>query len=93
MGDHAAQKENEKVFLKIGTANYMCRVFLNKKYVGMHRGGSTPCYFDISEYLEHENRIMIQVDNTRRYDQVPALDTDWFNYGGVYRDIELIRVP
>ena len=93
MGDHAAQKENEKVFLKIGAANYMCRVFLNKKYVGMHRGGSTPCYFDISEYLEHENRIMIQVDNTRRYDQVPALDTDWFNYGGIYRDIELIRVP
>ena len=93
MGDHAAQKENEKVFLKIGAANYMCRIFLNKKYVGMHRGGSTPCYFDISEYLEHENRIMIQVDNTRRYDQVPALDTDWFNYGGVYRDIELIRVP
>lgn len=90
---YAAQKENEKVFLKIGAANYMCRVFLNKKYVGMHRGGSTPCYFDISEYLEHENRIMIQVDNTRRYDQVPALDTDWFNYGGVYRDIELIRVP
>ena len=70
MGDHAAQKENEKVFLKIGAANYMCRIFLNKKYVGMHRGGSTPCYFDISEYLEHENRIMIQVDNTRRYDQV-----------------------
>lgn len=90
---YAAQKENVKVFLKIGAANYMCRVFLNKKYVGMHRGGSTPCYFDISEYLEHENRIMIQVDNTRRYDQVPALDTDWFNYGGVYRDIELIRVP
>lgn len=59
----------------------------------MDSGGSTPCYFDISEYLEHENRIMIQVDNTRRYDQVPALDTDWFNYGGIYRDIELIRVP
>ena len=59
----------------------------------MHRGGSTPCYFDLTDLLEHENRILIQVDSTRRNNQVPALDTDWFNYGGIYRDIELIRVP
>lgn len=32
----------EEVFLKIGAANYLVRVFLNGEYVGMHRGGSTP---------------------------------------------------
>lgn len=90
---YAGQKEDERVFLKIGAANYLCCVFLNKKYVGMHLGGSTPAYFDITDDLEKENRIVIQVDNTRRREQVPALDTDWFNYGGIYRDIELIRVP
>lgn len=90
---YARQKDNERMILKIGAANYLCRVFLNKKYVGMHRGGSTPCYFDLTDLLEHENRILIQVDSTRRNNQVPALDTDWFNYGGIYRDIELIRVP
>lgn len=90
---YARQKDDERMILKIGAANYLCRVFLNKKYVGMHRGGSTPCYFDLTELLEHENRILIQVDSTRRNNQVPALDTDWFNYGGIYRDIELIRVP
>jgi beta-glucuronidase len=90
---YAPQDTDERVILKIGAANYLCRVFLNKKYVGMHRGGSTPCYFDITDYLEHENRIVLQADSTRRPEQVPPAETDWFNYGGIYRDIELIRVP
>ena len=71
----------------------MCRVFLNKKYVGMHRGGSTPFYLNITEFLAHDNRILIQADSTRRDNQVPPAVTDWFNYGGIYRDIEIIRVP
>lgn len=87
------RNDDERVILKIGAANYLCRLYMNKKYVGMHRGGSTPCYFDITDYLEKNNRIIIQVDNTRRDEQVPPAVTDWFNYGGIYRDIELIRVP
>ena len=87
------QREDERVLLKIGAVNYLCRVFLNKKYVGMHRGGSTPFYFDITDFLEHSNRILIQADSTRRDEQVPPAITDWFNYGGIYRDIEIIRVP
>lgn len=90
---YARQSDDERMILKIGAANYICRVFINKKYAGMHRGGSTPCYFDITDYLEHDNRIFLQVDNTRRHEQVPMENTDWFNYGGIYRDIELIRVP
>ena len=85
--------EGERVFLKLGGVNYICRVFLNKQYLGMHRGGSTPAYFEITDALQEENRIIIQADSTRRPEQVPTENTDWFNYGGVYRDIELIRVP
>ncbi|MGN0609013.1 MAG: glycoside hydrolase family 2 protein [Oscillospiraceae bacterium] len=90
---YAKQNDDERMILKIGAANYICRIFINKKYVGMHRGGSTPCYFDITDYLTHENRIIIQADSTRRSNQVPTMNTDWFNYGGIYRDIDLFRVP
>lgn len=90
---YSREKEGERVILRIGAANYLCRVFLNRQYIGMHRGGSTPCCFDITEYLQHDNRIILQVDSTRRNEQVPTANTDWFNYGGVYRDIDLIRVP
>ena len=86
-------EKDEKVFLRVGAANYILRVFLNGQYIGMHRGGSTPAYMDVSEALAKENRIIIQVDASRRPEQIPPENTDWFNYGGVYRDIELIRVP
>lgn len=88
-----ATEKDERVILKIGAVNYICRVFLNKEYVGMHRGGSTPCYLDITDYLQENNRIILAADSTRRPEQVPTENTDWFNYGGIYRDIELIRVP
>ena len=87
------KNEAERVFLKLGGVNYISRVFLNKQYLGMHRGGSTPAYFEITDALQEENRILIQADSTRRPEQVPTENTDWFNYGGIYRDIELIRVP
>lgn len=83
----------EEVFLKIGAANYLCRVFLNGEYVGMHRGGSTPAFWNVTKWLKKDNRIMIVVDSTRRAEQVPTENTDWFNYGGIYRDIKLIRTP
>ncbi len=85
--------DDEEVYLRIGAANYICRVFLNGEYIGMHRGGSTPAFFKVTEQLKEENRIIIAVDSTRRPEQVPTENTDWFNYGGVYRDIELVRVP
>lgn len=87
------KKDGERAVLKIGAANYVCRVFLNKQFVGMHRGGSTPAYFDITEYVEKQNRIIITVDNTRHPWQVPMENTDWFNYGGIYRSMELFVVP
>jgi len=83
----------KRVFLKFGAANYEAKVFLNKKYAGMHRGGSTPFYIEVTGMLEENNRLLVVVDNTRKKEAVPARNTDWFNYGGLYRDVELIRLP
>lgn len=82
-----------RCILRIGAASMLCRVFVNGTYVGMHRGASTPFFFDITELLAEDNRILISVDSTRRPEQVPTENTDWFNYGGIFRDIELIKVP
>ena len=89
------REEKERVILRIGAANYQCTVFLNGTYIGMHRGGSTPFCFDITDSLkeDEDNRILLVADSTRREEQVPEKNTDWFNYGGVYRDIELLYVP
>lgn len=87
------RNHDEKVFLRIGAANYACRVFINKQYVGMHSGGSTPFMFEITDYLQPDNRIILVVDAARKTDRLPMNNTDWFNYGGVYRSIDLYRVP
>ncbi len=83
----------ERVFIKIGAANYETRIFLNKQFIGYHKGGSTPFYVEVTDYLEKENRIQVVVDNSRRKDTLPADNTDWFNYGGLYRDVALFRLP
>jgi len=33
------------------------------------------------------------VDNTRHEDNVPTLETDWWNYGGLTRSVSLIELP
>ncbi|MCL2456674.1 MAG: glycoside hydrolase family 2, partial [Defluviitaleaceae bacterium] len=83
----------ERVFLKIGAANYQAAIFVNKKFMGTHLGGSTPFFVEITEVLQRENRIIIAVNNTRRRTNVPCENTDWFNYGGIFRDVEILRLP
>lgn len=85
---------DEKVFLRIGAANYESLIFINQKYVGKHEGGFTPFIVDVTNYLKkEENQILILVNNERKKDRIPSLITDWFNYGGIYREIELYKVP
>lgn len=86
-------RADERVFLAFEGVQYRCYLFVNGEYVGVHFGGSTPFSVDITEHLKPENRLFLVVDNTRRDTQVPMSNTDWFNYGGIYRDIHLVRVP
>mgnify|MGYP000994293120 CR=1 FL=1 len=83
----------ERVFIKFCAANYEARVFLNKEFIGFHQGGSTPFYVEVTGELQEANRLLVVVTNTRKRTNVPCENTDWFNYGGIYRDVELIRVP
>lgn len=88
------KEKDERIFLKFHGIQYEGFIFINKQYVGCHKGGSTGfCVEVTNEILEGDNRILIVADNTRRSHQLPALNTDWFNYGGIYRDVEIIRVP
>ncbi|MFQ5811948.1 MAG: glycoside hydrolase family 2 TIM barrel-domain containing protein [Anaerolineae bacterium] len=75
---------------------YLARVWLNDEYLGQHEGGYTPFEFDVSGIAEPgaENVIAVQVDNVRATDRIPATlrppwSFDWWNYGGIVRDISL----
>ncbi len=90
---HYENHGEKRVFIKFGAVNYEAKIFLNKIFIGMHKGGSTPFFIDVTDYLEKENRIIVVANNSRKRTNVPADNTDWFNYGGIYRDVDLIRLP
>ena len=87
------QNEDERIFLRIGAASYSSMVFLNKEFLGSHAGGSTPFFVELTGKLQKGNLLQICVNNDRTLDRVPMRNTDWFNYGGIYRDIALFRLP
>lgn len=87
------QWSGKQVYLRIGAANYETRVWINGRYLGRHLGGFTPFCLDVTGYVREENRLVASVDNQRKGGQVPSLHYDWFNYGGLFRDVELICVP
>jgi beta-glucuronidase len=81
-------------FLHFGAVAQRARVFLNGELVGEHEGGFTPFNFEVSGRLAAgRNSLVLQVDNTRHRDAVPTLHTDWWNYGGLTRSVQLLSVP
>lgn len=89
-----AKPAKRRLFLHFGAANYLASVYLNGQELGQHEGGFTPFDFEITDYVRpRDNFIVVRVDNTRRAEQVPALLTDWWNYGGITRPVTLVDVP
>jgi len=88
-------EENENVFLYFGAVNYRADVYLNGKKLGMHLGGFTPFNFEIPSgaLKSKDNFLVVKVDNKRFKDEIPTLNTDWWNYGGITRDVNLVFVP
>jgi beta-glucuronidase len=88
------KRDHVRTFLYFGAANYQSRVWLNGNKLGEHVGGFTPFDFEVTDQVdEGENTVVVEVDNTRHIDGVPALKTDWWNYGGLTRSVQLIEVP
>ncbi len=86
------KKEDKRVFLYFGAANYKADVYLNKELIGTHEGGFTPFNIEVTNTIKNgENSIVVNVDNYRKPDRVPAMSTDWWNYGGLTRDVFIVE--
>ncbi|MFI3289970.1 MAG: glycoside hydrolase family 2 TIM barrel-domain containing protein [Rikenellaceae bacterium] len=85
---------NSRQFLHFAAVCTNSMVYLNGELLGEHKGGFTPFQFEVTGKLnEGHNHIVVRVDNTRRVDNIPALGFDWWNYGGITRDVDLISTP
>ena len=88
-----AFREN-RALLYFGAVNYDAHVYVNGQHVGHHVGGFTPFNYDVTDLLkESDNNVIVKVDNKRHAEDVPTQIFDWWNYGGITRDVKLVKIP
>lgn len=88
------QQNSKRVFVYFGAAATRATVYLNGSKLGQHEGGYTAFNFEVTDKIrEGENCLVVEVNNQRRNDAVPAPNTDWWNYGGLTRNVLLVEVP
>ena len=84
----------KRYFVYVGAANYLSTVTFNGNRLGRHEGGFTPFCYEVTDLMKKEgNFLIIGVDGGRRADRIPAEVADWFNHGGITRDVLLIETP
>ena len=93
--DFQKANSSNRVFLYFGAVNYRADVYLNGKKLGEHIGGFTPFNFEIPDSVlkAKNNFLVVKVDNKRGKEEVPTVNTDWWNYGGITREVTLVEVP
>lgn len=81
-------------FLYFAGVSTRCNIYLNGKKIISHEGSFTPFQIEVTDALKDgENLLVCEVNNNRRVDAIPAMSYDWWNYGGITRDVMLVTVP
>jgi beta-glucuronidase len=92
--DYTPSSPDKRVFVHFGAANYQADVYLNGRKLGRHIGGFTPFAFEVTGLLKPaDNSLVVKVDNTRHPEAVPTVNTDWWNYGGLTREVAIVETP
>lgn len=85
---------DKRYVINFGAVNYQAIVYVNGNKVGSHEGGFTSFQFDVTKFIHKgENFITLKVDNRRERNQIPTVNTDWWNYGGITREVNLLVLP
>ncbi len=88
-------KQNDKrYFVHFAAVNYKSDIYFNGEFLGSHEGGFTPFQFEVTALLKaKDNSLVVKTSNIRDINGIPATGFDWFNYGGITRDVDLVCVP
>ena len=90
---HRDREESGRTFVHFGAVNHSCTIYLDGDVLASRRrlrpvrrrGHRTPG--------RGEHSLVVLVDCIRKPDRVPAMRTDWFNFGGLHRSVDLVGVP
>jgi beta-glucuronidase len=101
--------KGQHIFIRVGSANYMAKVWINGIPVGQHEGGHLPFAFEITPLVKWnaQNRITIAIENVLKPTRVPTggataaslmtsfpkANFDFFPYAGLNRAVWLYSLP
>ena len=74
--------------LEFGSVMTKADIWFDGNYVGDHYGAFTQFEFILKDISAGEHTLTVRVDSTITPDSFPQRYTDWFNYGGIARDVE-----
>ena len=84
----------KKIFIEFERVQKYCKVWLNGKYLGDHKGGYGSFDFDITAFVKpgEDNVLAVAVNNHQNDEfRIPPGSVGNFDiYGGIYRDVTLI---
>ena len=74
--------------LEFGSVMTKADIWLDGKWIGDHYGAFTQFEFIINDVANGEHTLIVRADSTIDALSFPQRYTDWFNYGGIARDVE-----
>ncbi|MCL3780566.1 glycoside hydrolase family 2 protein [Prolixibacteraceae bacterium JC049] len=87
--------KNERIFVEFEGVMKYCKVYLNGKYLGEHKGGFNAFYFDITDFITvgKENVLAVAVNNrlNDKHRIPPMQSGNQTHSGGIYRDVKLVK--
>ena len=81
----------DAVYLQFEGAASSAQVIVNGKNIARHDGGYSTWRVNLTEVLDEENEILVEVDNSPN-DHVYPQKADFTFYGGLYRTVSLLCV-
>lgn len=89
------KKPDERYFVHFDGVNYKAHVYLNGEPLATHIGGYTAFNVEITDAaVDGDNYLVVRVDAHLDDATIPTKRTsDFFKYGGITRDVNLITVP
>ncbi|MBD3350913.1 MAG: hypothetical protein GF364_05445 [Candidatus Lokiarchaeota archaeon] len=89
LGSYDSTKD---LLIKFKAANYYTTVWVDGNKIGENEGGFLPFQFPIESKLLKSSSIhhmALRVENIRKKNRIPGISFDWYNWGGIYRDVDL----
>ena len=84
--------KGKKISIRFDGAEQAMYVWLNGHFIGYSEDSFTPAEFDLTDYLEKENILAVEVH--KRSTAAFLEDQDFFRFFGIFRDVVLVgRTP